>query len=102
MFFSYVEDDDDDYEDEGDWQWNRPHDETSAEEDQEAADLLGVSVDASADEIKRVFRKKALKYHPDKFRTDHHEDGTTKDEAENHFKELNSAYTHLMSRLLDD
>ena len=29
-------------------------------------DILGISKGASADEIKKAYRKKALKYHPDK------------------------------------
>jgi molecular chaperone DnaJ len=44
-------------------------------------EVLGVSKDASADEIKKAFRKMAVKYHPDK-------DGG--DEAK--FKEVNEAY----------
>ena len=44
-------------------------------------EVLGVSKDASADEIKKAFRKLAVKYHPDK-------DGG--DEAK--FKEANEAY----------
>ena len=44
-------------------------------------EVLGISKDASADEIKKAFRKAALKYHPDK-------DGG--DEAK--FKEANEAY----------
>ncbi|HJP80900.1 MAG TPA: molecular chaperone DnaJ [Candidatus Saccharimonadales bacterium] len=44
-------------------------------------EVLGVSKDASADEIKKAFRKAAVKYHPDK------EGG---DEAK--FKEVNEAY----------
>jgi molecular chaperone DnaJ len=44
-------------------------------------EVLGVSKDASADEIKKAFRKLAVKYHPDK-------DGG--DEAK--FKEVNEAY----------
>ena len=44
-------------------------------------DVLGVGQNASADEIKKAFRKKAIQYHPDK------EGG---DEAK--FKEVNEAY----------
>lgn len=44
-------------------------------------EVLGISKDASADEIKKAFRKLAVKYHPDK------EGG---DEAK--FKEINEAY----------
>ncbi len=44
-------------------------------------DILGISKTASADEIKKAFRKLAVKYHPDK------EGG---DEAQ--FKEINEAY----------
>lgn len=44
-------------------------------------DILGISKEASADEIKKAFRKLAVKYHPDK------EGG---DEAK--FKEINEAY----------
>src|SRR6266496_2958032 len=44
-------------------------------------EILGVSKSASADEIKKAFRKLAVKYHPDK-------DGG--DEAK--FKEVNEAY----------
>jgi molecular chaperone DnaJ len=44
-------------------------------------EILGVSKDASADELKKAFRKSAVKYHPDK------EGG---DEAK--FKEVNEAY----------
>ncbi len=47
-------------------------------------DILGVSKDASQDEIKKAYRKLALKYHPD--RTDGDE------EAQEKFKEINQAY----------
>lgn len=45
--------------------------------------VLGVARDASADEIKRAFRKMARKYHPDV---------ASGSEAEAHFKEINAAY----------
>lgn len=48
-------------------------------------DILGVSKDASADEIKRAYRKQALEWHPDK-----HKDN--KEVAEKRFKEINEAY----------
>ena len=44
-------------------------------------EILGVSKDASADEIKKAFRKLAVKYHPDKEGGD-----------EVRFKEINEAY----------
>lgn len=44
-------------------------------------EVLGVSKDASADEIKKAFRKLAVKYHPDKEGGD-----------ETKFKEVNEAY----------
>ncbi len=47
-------------------------------------DLLGVSRDASEDEIKKAYRKLALEYHPDR------NDGSK--EAEERFKEITEAY----------
>ena len=51
---------------------------------QDYYDLLGVSRSAKADEIKKAFRKLAMKYHPDKNQGDK--------EAEKKFKEINEAY----------
>lgn len=46
-------------------------------------DILGAKKGASADELKKAYRKKAMKYHPD----------TNKDSgAEAKFKEINEAY----------
>lgn len=50
-------------------------------------DILGVSKDASAEEIKKAFRKKAFQLHPDKNKDDPN--------AEEKFKELNEAYETL-------
>ncbi|MBE7034992.1 MAG: molecular chaperone DnaJ [Ruminococcaceae bacterium] len=47
-------------------------------------EVLGVSKSASADEIKKAYRKKAKQYHPDLHPGDQ--------EAEAHFKEANEAY----------
>ncbi len=45
--------------------------------------ILGVSKSASAEELKRAYRKLALQYHPDRNKTK---------EAEEKFKEINKAY----------
>ena len=47
-------------------------------------EILGLQKGASDDEIKRAFRKLAIKYHPDK--------NQGNKEAENKFKEINEAY----------
>lgn len=48
-------------------------------------DILGVSKGASADEIKKAYRKQALEWHPDRHKDD-------KEAAEKRFKEINQAY----------
>ena len=54
-------------------------------------EVLGVSKDASDDEIKKAFRKLAIKYHPDKNRDD-------PKAAEEKFKEINEAYSVLSDK----
>jgi len=48
-------------------------------------EILGVGRDAAPEEIRRAYRRGALKYHPDQFKGD-------KAEAERRFKELAEAY----------
>ena len=50
-------------------------------------EVLGVSRNASEDDIKKAYRKLALKFHPDRNKGDK--------EAEERFKEINEAYAVL-------
>lgn len=52
-------------------------------------EVLGINKGASDDEIKKAFRKAAMKYHPDRMANESEE---KKKEAEEKFKELNEAY----------
>lgn len=54
-------------------------------------EVLGVSKDASADEIKRAYRKLAKQYHPDNY-----VNNPLADLAEEKFKEINEAYEALI------
>jgi molecular chaperone DnaJ len=47
-------------------------------------DILGVNRDASDDDIKKAYRKLAMKYHPDR--------NPDNPKAEEHFKEVKEAY----------
>ena len=51
-------------------------------------DTLGISRDASETEIKKAYRKLAMKYHPDRIKTS---DEKTKAESEEKFKEISHA-----------
>lgn len=53
-------------------------------------DLLGVGRTASDEELKRAYRKLAMKYHPDR--------NPNKKEAEERFKEINEAYAVLSDK----
>jgi DnaJ-class molecular chaperone len=54
-------------------------------------EVLGVSTSATSADIKKAYRKLAMKYHPDK-QNDNNNDNT---EAEDRFKEISSAYNVL-------
>lgn len=51
-------------------------------------DVLGVQKNVSEKELKRAYRKKAMQYHPDRYKGD-------KTQGEEKFKELNEAYSIL-------
>ena len=53
--------------------------------------VLGVSRDASEDEIKKAYRALSRKYHPDANVNNPH-----KDQAEEKFKEVQQAYDQIM------
>ena len=52
-------------------------------------EVLGVQKTATADEIKKAYRKKAIQYHPDR---QHDKSEDEKKEAEEKFKEAAEAY----------
>lgn len=52
--------------------------------------MLGVNKDATDQEIKKAYRKLAMKYHPDKNQGDK--------DAEEKFKEINEAYEVLSDK----
>lgn len=88
-FFFSMDDDDDDYD------FGFDHDDNDIVVDdilQNAADILGVSVESSPDDIKKAYRTQALKFHPDKYAAEKHPDGITKAQAEEKFKKIASAY----------
>ena len=53
--------------------------------------VLGVSPGASKDEVKKAYRREALKWHPDRH------DGPGKQEAEAKFKRISEAYSNITS-----
>ena len=54
-------------------------------------EVLGVKKTATEDEIKKAYRKLAMKHHPDR-------NPTNKKEAEERFKEINEAYAVLSDK----
>ncbi|KAL7473413.1 hypothetical protein ACHAXS_013867 [Conticribra weissflogii] len=99
-FDHFDSNDEDSFFDDFDETWERKLEEEKQEETRKQANILGVSHDADERTIKLAYHKMALKYHPDKWRSDS-DHGMTKDEAENRFKLMQSAYDHLMSNFDD-
>jgi DnaJ-class molecular chaperone len=59
--------------------------------------ILGISEDATEDEIKDAYRHKIQQYHPDKVPA--HLGTELRDFAEKKSKEINRAYEELLSRV---
>ena len=55
--------------------------------------ILGVSQDASEDEIKKAYRSLSRKYHPDA-----NIDNPNKEQAEEKFKQVQQAYEQIMKK----
>ncbi|GKY99496.1 hypothetical protein MPSEU_000903800 [Mayamaea pseudoterrestris] len=73
------------------------HEEREREaKDAAAAEVLGVSVDATEVEIKTAYRRLARVYHPDKFKPEDHD--MTTEEASEYFKDINNANNQLISK----
>ena len=53
--------------------------------------ILGISKDANEDEIRKAYKREALKYHPDK-------NINNKEVAEKNFKKVNDAYSILSDK----
>ena len=84
-----------------DARWEEERLQEKREENRKQAEILGVDPEADERTLKVACRKLALKYHPDKWKSDS-EHGMSKIEAENRFKSIQSAYDHLMSNFDDD
>ncbi|KAL7444176.1 hypothetical protein ACHAXM_009303 [Skeletonema potamos] len=94
--FDDCESDEESFFDEFDDRWEEQMLEEKREENRKMAKILGVEPNADERTLKVAYRKLALQYHPDKWRSDS-DHGMSKKDAENKFKTIQSAYDHLMS-----
>lgn len=95
-FDSYDSDEDSCFDEEFDDRWEGQLAEEKEEENRKQAGILGVTSNADGRTIKLAYRKMALQFHPDKWKSDS-DHGMSRKDAENQFKSIQSAYDHLMS-----
>eukprot|EP00579_Thalassiosira_antarctica_P025361 CAMPEP_0202006386 /NCGR_PEP_ID=MMETSP0905-20130828/11164_1 /ASSEMBLY_ACC=CAM_ASM_000554 /TAXON_ID=420261 /ORGANISM="Thalassiosira antarctica, Strain CCMP982" /LENGTH=1107 /DNA_ID=CAMNT_0048564135 /DNA_START=180 /DNA_END=3503 /DNA_ORIENTATION=- len=98
--FDSYDSDEDSFFDEFDERWEEQLAEEKEEENRKQADVLGVESDADGRTIKLAYRKMALRFHPDKWKSDS-EHGMSRKEAEDRFKAVQAAYDHMMSNFDD-
>ena len=94
--FDDYESDEESFFDEFDDRWEEQMLEEKREENRKMAKVLGVEPNADERTLKVAYRKLALQFHPDKWRSDSGH-GMPRKDAENKFKTIQSAYDHLMS-----
>uniref|UniRef100_A0A7S2PH78 J domain-containing protein n=1 Tax=Skeletonema marinoi TaxID=267567 RepID=A0A7S2PH78_9STRA len=94
--FDDYESDEESFFDEFDDRWEEQMLEEKREENRKMAKVLGVEPNSDERTLKVAYRKLALKFHPDKWRSDS-DHGMSRKDAENKFKTIQSAYDHLMS-----
>ena len=67
----------------------------------EAAEALGIETDADERTVRAAYRRLALAYHPDKWRSDA-DHGLSRDEAMERFRRVQDAYDRLMMKFDDE
>jgi len=95
-FDSYDSDEEESFFEEFDEKWEEQLEEERNEENRKQAKILGIEPDADSRTIKLAYRKMALQFHPDKWKSDSGH-GMSRKEAEDRFKAVQTAYDHMMS-----